>query len=92
MADAVILLTAEQLRALVREAVREEMRAAAANDAAPEYLTRRQLAELLGCTTASIRNWEREGLPVVYAGAGSPRYARAAVTAWLEGRKLRAVK
>lgn len=86
-----IVLTPDQLRALVRDAVREGMEARAANDERAEYLTRRQLCALLGCTSASVRNWERQGLPVLYAGA-SPRYSREAVTAWMESRKLRAVK
>jgi|GEM_PF-1822317 excisionase family DNA binding protein len=52
-----------------------------------EFLTERELADLLKVTVGTVRRWRREGTgpPVLWAG-GRPRYRRADVDAWLERR------
>lgn len=61
--------------------------------AAPALLTPEQCAAAFGVCKSTVREWRRQGCPVVYigrsmAGAGSrPRYDVAAVRSWLE-RKL----
>lgn len=52
-----------------------------------EFLTERELADLLKVTVGTVRRWRREatGPPVLWAG-GRPRYRRADVDAWLERR------
>ncbi len=54
-----------------------------------ELLTRRALAEKLGCHMMTITKWEREGLPVEKKGAkGKPSlYDEVAVRAWLMARE-----
>ena len=52
-----------------------------------EFLTERELADLLKVTVGTVRRWRREhtGPPVLWAG-GRPRYRRGDVDAWLERR------
>lgn len=58
----------------------------------PTTLTRRELAEALGCHMQTVTKWEREGLPIAERGRkGRPsRYDEVAVRAWLAEREERA--
>lgn len=50
-----------------------------------EFLTRREVADIFRVSQHSIIRWERDGrLPAVRLGAGSVRYRRADVQAFLE--------
>lgn len=58
----------------------------------PQTLTRRELAQVLGCHMQTVTKWEREGLPIAERGRkGRPsRYDEAAVRAWLTAREEQA--
>ena len=57
-------------------------------EGARQLLTSRDLARLCGVTDRTLRNWRRDGdLPRQMALSGRPRWSRAVVDAWLEGRK-----
>jgi predicted site-specific integrase-resolvase len=53
---------------------------------AEDLMTRRQVASLLGVTSAAVATWARRGrLPEVRDEAGRPRYRRADVEALCRG-------
>ena len=82
----VVLLTAAELMALIRKAVREEM--AAGNVGAADVLTRNEAAELLRIHPMMIpRHVKRDGLPGIKVG-NEWRFYRADVLEWLESRKV----
>jgi excisionase family DNA binding protein len=65
-----VLDLADQIRSIVREVVREEMKAERALAARPvEYLTGAEAAAYAKVTTGTIRRWVREGRLSV-CGAG----------------------
>lgn len=85
-APRVVVVDAEQLTAIVREAVRAELAAA---PAASEYLDAAALAGLLGIARSTVPQLvKREGLPTVRLGRAY-RFRRAEVIAWLEARASR---
>lgn len=87
MAEAVrvITCTPEELRQLVREAVRAEL--GNANGAADKLLTAAEVGAIVGVTARSVQNWARQGMPHVKAGADM-RFERAKVIAWMEQRAV----
>ena len=49
-----------------------------------QLVTRKELAAAFACTVATIRRWEKQGkLKPVRLGAGTVRYKRAGVAAFL---------
>jgi len=84
----VVTVTVEELRAHMREAVREVLAEQDKPAAASPLVNRHELARLLGVSAATITRMTAEGLPHVFAGA-SPRYAVDEARAWLlqRGRK-----
>lgn len=84
----VLALSADELRSLVREVVREALSEQAPRTPASPLVSRHELARLLGVSAATVTRMTAEGMPHVFAGA-SPRYAADEVRAWLaeRGRK-----
>lgn len=83
----VIVIDRAELKALVREAVREEL--AGQNADRAEYLNAGELAELLGVARSSIPQLvKREGLPTIRLGRAY-RFHRAEVIVWLKARAAR---
>jgi excisionase family DNA binding protein len=87
----VLNLSAEQLRALIREVVREVLNEKPAPSSALPLVSRHELARLLGVSAATVTRMTAEGMPHVFAGA-SPRYAAEEVHAWLAQRGRRGTK
>lgn len=85
MSAAVIVVTPDQLRELVRDAVREALASSGAPDAPGRLLTKSELARELSCSVATIDRMTREGAPFVTVGR-TRRYDGAAVRAWLGKR------
>jgi hypothetical protein len=79
----VIVVTPEQLRALVREAVSEALDARDPAQA-PTLLDRSGLAKALGCSESKVDALKRRGMPCVRLGASSPRFELARCLVWLE--------
>lgn len=78
----VVVLTPEQLRELVREAVRDEL--ASAKPSTSAYLTASDVAKILGCHPKTVCIWTRtRGLPAIRRGRDL-RFKRDDVTAWME--------
>jgi hypothetical protein len=86
--QSLILTTPEDLRALIDEAVTTAVSAAIGeavtdNDDLPEYLTRKQVADFLACSIATVDNYARAGvLQKRYIG-NTPRFKREEVRAAL---------
>lgn len=84
----VVMLTVDELHALVREAVRAELGAVAQAEER-EVLTREQAAELLQVhPTVLVRYVKRDGLPALKVGP-EWRFRRSELLAWLEARAVR---
>ena len=82
----VLTLTADDLRSIVREAVRAEIGTSSpASATATTRVTLDELARLEACSRATIRRLVAEGAPVTYVGQ-SPRFDVEAFRAWLEAR------
>jgi excisionase family DNA binding protein len=83
-----VTLTVEELRTLVREAVREEI-AGPAKAPLPEVMTRSQVADLLGIEEHTVTKYVKtKGLPGErLAGRGPWRFRRSAVLRWMEEQK-----
>ncbi len=83
MPEPVVLVTPEQLKALVREAVRED-RECQGHAALPEVLTREQAAELLQLhPQVVVRYVHEKGLPGAKIGP-EWRFRRTALLQWLD--------
>ena len=87
----VLVLSPEDLRAVVREAVRAELTDGTTVSTAAPLVDRHELARLLGVSAATITRMTAEGMPHVFAGA-SPRYAPEEVRAWLATRGRKGTK
>lgn len=85
--DPIVVMTGEQLRAFVTEAVN----AAVANVKAPDdhdIMNREQVAELIGVHFKTIPVMiKRDGLPTLRMVGSQWRFSRRAVLAWMETRK-----
>lgn len=81
----VVTLTAQQLRALVAEAVADAMAELDLGEPAPELVDRRGLAQALSVSLSSVDRLIREGAPLVRVG-DAPRFRVADVVAWLQAR------
>jgi hypothetical protein len=80
----------EELRSLVREAVREVLAEhAPPAERSPELLDRAALARELGCSVATLRRLMTEGLPVELYVGNSPRFTLDRAREWLEQRGQR---
>ena len=91
MSGGMVVLTSEELLALIRQAVSEAQAAAARLVVAPnrarEFLTSEQLAERLGVCTKSIKTMvRRDGLPMHIVGPRLQRFLWSEVEQWLERR------
>lgn len=82
--SALALLTPEQIRALVSEAVATAL-AERQPVASPCLLARQALAEMLGCSLPTVDKLRAEGLPELRVG-DAPRFEREAVLGWLRAR------
>jgi hypothetical protein len=87
----VLVLSPEDLRAVVREAVRAELTDSTTVSAGAPLVDRHEVARLLGVSAATITRMTAEGMPHVFAGA-SPRYAPEEVRAWLAARGRKGTK
>lgn len=87
-AAAVTLLTAEQLRAIVREAVREELKLVRSEDS--DVLDTEAAGELLRMHPAVVaRRAKKHELPGHQLPGGQWRFRRAELLAWLAEQKGR---
>lgn len=80
-------LSVDELRAMLRDVVRDELkgRPEPANDS--DIMTREQVAQMLQCHVKSVTKYiAEEGLPVLRNVGRQPRFSRAAVLAWMQGR------
>jgi excisionase family DNA binding protein len=84
-APALVTITAEELRAIVREEVRAAIGAREARDES-ELLTPREAADILGVTTRTLRDYSARGLRVVRVSPRVVRYRRADLDAFAHGR------
>jgi hypothetical protein len=93
-APAVALLTAEQLRELVRDAVAAALERREPAAVGPERLMlRADVAEHFGCSVRTIDSWLRDGAPCTRLGLhGSPRFKASELEAWLRARSEQAPK
>jgi excisionase family DNA binding protein len=83
-----VLLDADELRAIVRDAVADALRAA--KPQASEYLDLQETADLLGVTKTTVRTYvRREALPVHRLGARTLRFARVELERWMVERASR---
>lgn len=81
--SALVLLTQEQLKALVSDAVRDAL----ANTNAERSLHLDEIAQELDVSTRTIRNWVNQlGMPCLRAGASELRFDRADVRKWMQER------
>ena len=84
--DPIVVLTGEQLRAFVNDAIREAMaRAAAFND--HDILDMEQTAKLLGVSPQTVKRMTKKGLPTLRKVGNMWRFSRRAVLAWAEKRE-----
>lgn len=81
---ALALLTPEQVRAVVSEAVAAAL-AEHQPVASPRLLDRQALAEMFGCSLPTVDKLRAEGMPELRVG-DSPRFEREAVLGWLRSR------
>lgn len=79
---AVVVVTPEQLTALIREAV-ETALAEHEPPEAPVLLERNGIARALGIGLSTVGRLQKAGMPVVYIG-DSPRYLVDECIAWLK--------
>ena len=84
-APSIVLVSPDELRTLVCEAVRAELAAHSSTAPASPLVDRHELARVLGCSPATIARLTREGMPCTYVGA-SPRFNGDAARAWLVER------
>ncbi|MGA7123793.1 MAG: helix-turn-helix domain-containing protein [Polyangiaceae bacterium] len=87
----VVTLSIDELRALVRDVVREALTQQAPAASAAPLVDRHELARLLGVSAATIARMTAEGMPHVFAGA-APRYAADEVRTWLAERGRKGTK
>jgi excisionase family DNA binding protein len=87
----VLNVSVEELRALVREVVREALSERPSPSSASPLVSRHELARLLGVSAATVTRMTAEGMPHVFAGA-SPRYSADEVRAWLAQRGRKGTK
>lgn len=87
MTQPLILITPEQLAELLRETVREELRAARPqNDDKPALLDRAGIAKAFGVSTETIDQWRKAGMPERRPCGGAPRFLLAECLAWVQSQ------
>jgi excisionase family DNA binding protein len=87
MKDAIVVLTAEQLKGVIAEAVESALAKAGARQD-HDVLSREQAAELIGVHPHTIPKLVREdGLPTLRRLGKLWRFSRADVMAWLARRR-----
>ena len=87
----IVSLSVDELRALVRDAVREILDERVPEKHASPLVDRHELARLLGVSAATVSRMTAEGMPHVFAGA-SPRYSTDDVRIWLSERGRKGTK
>jgi hypothetical protein len=86
--SAVVVVSPEQLREVVRAAVAEVLEHHHAASTEPALLDRAGLARALGVSAPTVDRMRAEGAPELRVG-DSPRFELAAVLAWLREREQR---
>jgi excisionase family DNA binding protein len=89
MGDAakVIVIERDELRELVRDAVKEALGERRPTGAQAGYLELKEVADLLGVEPRTVRSYvRRDGLPVVRLGTQTMRFDRDELAAWLSAR------
>lgn len=82
-----VVLSADDLREMMSEVVREALNTNAA--APPSYMTLEQCAAMLNCTQRTIKNWIAEGgFPAFKVGAEF-RFRREQVEAWVDTHEVK---
>lgn len=77
-----VVVSRQELHDLIRDAVRDALD----SQRPAEWLSKAQVAELIGVTTRSVSTYvERDGLPSHRRG-GTLRFRRDEVNAWMRGR------
>jgi hypothetical protein len=82
-----VITTKDELRTLIKDSIsaalatmpKDERR-----DDLPEWLTRKQVADYLNCSLATVDNYSREGLLIKVHVNGLPRFKREQVRQALE--------
>jgi excisionase family DNA binding protein len=83
-----VVISVEQLRALVREELADALAKGGPQDELHDILDREQAAKLIGVTTRTIpRLVERDGLPTLRRVGKLWRFRRTDVMAWLAAKK-----
>lgn len=82
-----ILISLADLEAVIERAVARALDAHAPREDEPQWLTTREVAELIGVQPRSVPQLVKRGLPVRKIGPKTSRFERAAVVAWIEGRR-----
>lgn len=86
MADALVVLRADELRELVTNAVSDALERLDAPREAPALIDKATLARALDCSTRTVDRLIADGLPLVRLGE-APRFRLDAVLAWLDARQ-----
>lgn len=87
----VVVVSPDELRALVREQVEAALATQREADAAPLLLDRRQMARALSVGVDTLDRLRREGCPEITVG-DMPRFDIASVIAWLRDRERGAIR
>jgi excisionase family DNA binding protein len=88
MKDAIVVLTPEQLRAIVSDAVTDALAKAGAGVTPADVLSCEQAAELIGVNPRTVPRLVRDkGLPTLRRIGKLWRFSRRDVLAWLTQRK-----
>ena len=84
-----VQLTVEELRSLVRDAVKQELALVPKGVEPSEVLTRKQAAELLSVNPHQMPKLIKEGLPAHRFGVGGKqwRFRRSEILQWLAKRE-----
>lgn len=86
MSGPVVVLTPDQLRELVRDAVADVLAEHQPAEQPPALLDRAGLARALSLSIGSIDKLRRRGLPEEPLGLDSPRFDLGRVLEWLRSR------
>ncbi len=87
MTAAVVVIGADELRALVRDAVAEALAASRApSDAGAPFLSLDAYAQRKGVSKRTAATWRREGMPCVLTPSGRVRVVVAEADGWVRSR------
>lgn len=80
-----VVVTPEELRSLISEAVADALTSSVAVNA-PHVVDRAGLAAALGCSLATVDRLRAGGLPTIFV-ADAPRFDVAEILAYLKGKR-----